>query len=110
MDNIITGDKMQGDAKTTISYKREGFSALADYRPLLEVAMSIDSTDETVYNMLDFYRTYLLATGYAEENFYEACYQLTEEYELKNIKKEESRGHHRHRLGETGIDSNNFAL
>ena len=107
---MILGGKMQGDAKTTISYRREGFSALADYRPLLEVEMSIDSTDETVYNMLDFYRTYLLATGYAEENFYEACYQLTEEYELKNLEKQKTKRRNRYRMGETGIDSENFTL
>ena len=114
-----------GNSKTTLHHRRDGFSALGDYFPGVDVEISIDSTDATVYTMMDYFQRFLISAGYHEESFIDACYKITEEHELyqlekkkreqienlaKQTKKEETGGHHRYRMGETGIDSQNFCF
>ena len=107
-----------GNSKTTLHHRRDGFSALGDYFPGLDVEISIDSTDATVYTMLEYFQRFLISAGYHEESFIDACYKITEEHELYQLekkkreqtKKEETGGHHRYRMGATGIDSENFCF
>ena len=114
-----------GNSKTTLHHRRDGFSALGDYFPGVDVEISIDSTDATVYTMMDYFQRFLISAGYHEESFIDACYKITEEHELyqlekkkreqienlaKQTKKEETGGYHRYRMGETGIDSQNFCF
>ena len=109
-----------GNSKTTLHHRRDGFSALGDYFPGLDVEITIDSTDATVYTMLEYFQRFLISAGYHEESFIDACYKVTEEHELYQLekkkreqtKKEETGagGHHRYRMGETGIDSENFCF
>lgn len=116
-----------GNSKTTLHHRRDGFSALGDYFPGVDVEITIDSTDATVYTMMDYFQRFLISAGYHEESFIDACYKITEEHELyqlekkkrgqtevysKQTKKEEkgAGGHHRYRMGETGIDSDNFCF
>ena len=116
-----------GNSKTTLHHRRDGFSALGDYFPGVDVEITIDSTDATVYTMMDYFQRFLISAGYHEESFIDACYKITEEHELyqlekkkreqtevysKQTKKEETGagGHHRYRMGETGIDSDNFCF
>jgi hypothetical protein len=102
-------------SSTEIIHRSSGFTALDEHYPSKKIEMSIDCTEATVYNMLDFYRSYLLAVGYAEKNFYDACRKISDEYfyakeKEKREHEEEFRRRNRHRLGETGIDSNNFTF
>jgi len=114
-----------GNSKTTLHHRRDGFSALGDYFPGVDVEITIDSTDADVYTMMDYFQRFLISAGYHEESFIDACYKITEEHELyqlekkkreqienlaKQTKKEETGGHHRYRMGETGIDSENFCF
>lgn len=114
-----------GNSKTTLHHRRDGFSALGDYFPGVDVEITIDSTDATVYTMMDYFQRFLISAGYHEESFIDACYKITEEHELyqlekkkreqienlaKHTKKEETGGYHRYRMGETGIDSENFCF
>ena len=114
-----------GNSKTTLHHRRDGFSALGDYFPGVDVEISIDSTDATVYTMMDYFQRFLISAGYHEESFIDACYKITEEHELyqlekkkreqienlaKQTKKKETGGYHRYRMGETGIDSENFCF
>ena len=107
-----------GNSKTTLHHRRDGFSALGDYFPGLDVEITIDSTDATVYTMLEYFQRFLISAGYHEESFIDACYKITEGHELYQLekkkreqtKKEETGGHHRYRMGETGIDSDNFCF
>lgn len=114
-----------GNSKTTLHHRRDGFSALGDYFPGVDVEITIDSTDADVYTMMDYFQRFLISAGYHEESFIDACYKITEEHELyqlekkkreqienlsKQTKKEETRVHHRYRMGETGIDSENFCF
>lgn len=102
-------------SSTEIIHQGTGFTALDEYYPSKRIEMHIDCTEATVYNMLDFYRSYLLAVGYAEKNIYDACRKISDEYfaakeKEKREHEEEFRRRNRHRLGETGIDSSNFTL
>lgn len=98
-------------SKITLHHTRAGFSADGDYYPSIDVEMSIDSTDADVYTMVDYFKRFLISAGYYEESFIDACYKITEEHELKEqAKKQKTRSHHRYRMGETGIDSNNFTF
>ena len=107
-----------GNSKTTLHHRRDGFSALGDYFPAMDVEITIDSTDATVYTMMEYFQRFLITAGYHEESFIDACYKITEEHELYQLekkkreqtKKEETGGHHRYRMGETGIDSENFCF
>ena len=101
--------------KTKISYVSSGFSALGEYFPPKKVDMEIDCTDADMHNMLDFFKSYLIATGYAETSFYQVCRQISDEYfyeddQEEKRKQEATRRSNRYRLGETGIDSNNFTF
>ena len=102
--------------KTKISYVSNGFSALGEYFPPRKVDMEIDCTDADMSNMLDFFKSYLIATGYAETSFYQVCRQISDEYfyeddqEEKRKQEEATRRSNRHRMGETGIDSSNFTF
>ena len=114
----MTSHMEDGNSKTTLHHRRDGFSALGDYFPGLDVEITIDSTDATVYTMMEYFQRFLISAGYHEESFIDACYKITEEHELYQLekkkreqtKKEETGGHHRYRMGETGIDSENFCF
>ena len=114
-----------GNSKTTLHHRRDGFSALGDYFPGLDVEITIDSTDATVYTMLEYFQRFLISAGYHEESFIDACYKITEEHELyqlekkkreqtevysKQPKEKETGVYHRYRMGATGIDSENFCF
>ena len=102
---------MDGNSKTTLHHRRDGYSALGEYYPAIDVEMTIDSTDADVYSMVDYFKRFLISAGYYEESFIEACYRITEEHELsEKAKEQKTGGYHRHRMGETGIDSNNFTF
>ena len=77
-----------GNSKTTLHHRRDGFSALGDYFPGVDVEITIDSTDATVYTMMDYFQRFLISAGYHEESFIDACYKITEEHETSPTRKE----------------------
>ena len=105
---MTSHDMDEGNSKTTLHHRRDGFSALGEYFPSVDVEISIDSTDATVYNMMDYFKRFLISAGYHEESFLEACYKITEEHELYQIEKQKTGSNNRYRMGETGIDSDRF--
>lgn len=101
---------MEFNTKTTIRYVSTGLTALGEYFPPKTVEMTMDCTEATADNFLEFFKSYLLATGYAEESFYRSCREISDEYFYHKDEEEKSSRRNGHRLGETGIDSNNFTF
>ena len=86
-----------GNSKTTLHHRRDGFSALGDYFPGLDVEITIDSTDATVYTMLEYFQRFLISAGYHEEKLHRCVLQSHRRARALPTRKEKARANQERR-------------
>lgn len=75
-------------------YKYEGNTFLGERYPQQEMIIQSKCDDLDAHEILSLFKSYMVATGYAEKSFYDACEAASEENPYRN------RGNG-HEMGET---------
>lgn len=65
-------------------YKYDGNTFLGERYPQQEFIIQSKCDDLDAHELLSIFKSYMLATGYAEKSFYDACVQATEENPYRN--------------------------
>jgi len=75
-------------------YQYEGNTFLGERYPQQEVIIQSKCEDLDAHEILELFKSYMLATGYAEKSFYDACETAAENNPYR-------KGRNRHEMGET---------
>jgi len=77
-------------------YQYEGNTFLGERYPQQEIIVQSKCEDLDAHEILQLFKSYMVACGYAEKSFYDACETAADENNLYRNK-----GRDRHEMGET---------
>lgn len=78
-------------------YEYEGNTYLGERYPQRQFVIKSDCDDLDAHEILDLFKSYMVACGYAEKSFYDACETAAQDNPYR-------KGGNRHELGETQWD------